>query len=143
MLCGSTALHHQSILSTLRPLAICPRKQRRLNVVGYFGLIDERCDLDLARMLAQRLPDVTFLLIGPWRVDPQALASLNNVRIVGGVPYAELTAHLEPVSLLLLPSRSRRCGELRLGRGCSETGGPPWIGTSGLPGRRELGRAEG
>jgi glycosyltransferase involved in cell wall biosynthesis len=72
-------------------------------VVGYFGLVDERCDLGLIAELARRLGDVTFLLIGPWRVRPDPVSALENVRIVGGVPYDELPAYLAPVSVLLLP----------------------------------------
>lgn len=75
----------------------------RGSVVAYFGLIDERCDLDMVSGLARRFPELTFLLIGPWRVDPAPLASHENVRIVGGVPYDELPSYLAPASVLLLP----------------------------------------
>jgi len=72
-------------------------------IVGYYGLVDERCDLPLIATLARSLRDVTFLIIGSWKVPRKPLAGLSNVKLVGKVPYAELPAYLASVDLLMLP----------------------------------------
>lgn len=72
-------------------------------VVGYYGLVDQRCDLPLLANLAKEMADVTFLIIGPWRVDPTPVAAMPNVRIVGKVAYAQLPSYLAPVSVFILP----------------------------------------
>jgi glycosyltransferase involved in cell wall biosynthesis len=72
-------------------------------VVGYYGLIDERCDLALIAEIARSLVHINFLVIGPWKVSQRPLAGLSNVKIVGKVPYAQLPAYLAPVDLLMLP----------------------------------------
>ncbi len=72
-------------------------------IVGYFGLVDERCDLQLIASIARSLAHINFLVIGPWKVPQAPLAGLSNVKIVGKVDYAQLPAYLAPVDLLILP----------------------------------------
>lgn len=74
-------------------------------VVGYYGLVDERCDLSLLTKLARTMEDVTFLIIGAWRVDPGPLPQMSNVRIIRKVAYDDLPSYLAPVSVLILPYR--------------------------------------
>jgi glycosyltransferase involved in cell wall biosynthesis len=80
-------------------------------VVGYYGLVDERCDLQLIASLACSLPHITFLVIGPWKVPQAPLAGLSNVNIVGKVDYAQLPAYLAPVDLLILPYHINQLAE--------------------------------
>jgi Glycosyltransferase len=72
-------------------------------VVGYYGLVDERCDLSLIATIARSLDQVTIMVIGPWKISRKPLAGLPNVKIVGKVPYSQLPAYLAPVDLLILP----------------------------------------
>jgi len=72
-------------------------------VVAYYGLIDERCDMDLLMDLALSMPNVTFLIVGPWRIPSGKLAELPNVRLIGRVSYDDLPAYLTPASALILP----------------------------------------
>jgi glycosyltransferase involved in cell wall biosynthesis len=63
--------------------------------IGFFGVVDERMDLELVRALAERRPDWRFVMIGPVaKVDPEALPRLPNLHWLGGKRYAELPAYL-------------------------------------------------
>jgi glycosyltransferase involved in cell wall biosynthesis len=63
--------------------------------VGFFGVVDERMDLDLVRALAERRADWRFVMIGPVaKVEPEALPRLPNLHWLGGKSYAELPAYL-------------------------------------------------
>jgi len=63
--------------------------------IGFFGVVDERMDLDLVRALAERRPDWRFVMIGPVaKIDPEALPRLPNLRWLGGKSYADLPAYL-------------------------------------------------
>lgn len=62
--------------------------------VGFFGVIDERMDLQLVEALALRRPDWTFVMVGPVvKIDPHSLPQLPNLHWLGMQPY-ELLPHL-------------------------------------------------
>jgi glycosyltransferase involved in cell wall biosynthesis len=63
--------------------------------VGFFGVIDERMNLELVGELAQRCPDIQFVLIGPVvKIDPSALPQASNLHWLGARPYQELPQYL-------------------------------------------------
>jgi glycosyltransferase involved in cell wall biosynthesis len=63
--------------------------------IGFFGVVDERMDLDLVRALAERRPDWRFVMIGPVaKIDTASLPRLPNLHWLGGKRYADLPAYL-------------------------------------------------
>jgi glycosyltransferase involved in cell wall biosynthesis len=63
--------------------------------VGYFGVIDERLDVDLLARTAQSMPDIHFVMIGPVvKIDPAGLPRADNLHWLGGKSYAELPSYL-------------------------------------------------
>jgi glycosyltransferase involved in cell wall biosynthesis len=63
--------------------------------VGFFGVVDERMDLDLVHALAELRPDWRFVMIGPVvKIDPDALPRSPNLHWLGVKSYAELPAYL-------------------------------------------------
>ncbi|SHK07209.1 Glycosyltransferase involved in cell wall bisynthesis [Roseomonas rosea] len=63
--------------------------------IGWFGVVDERLDLELLAACAQRRPDWSFIMIGPVvKIAASELPRLPNLHWLGGRPYAELPAHL-------------------------------------------------
>ncbi|MFA6154203.1 glycosyltransferase family 1 protein [Mesorhizobium sp.] len=63
--------------------------------VGYFGVIDERLDVDLVMSTAMAMPDVHFVMIGPVvKIDPGSLPKAANIYWLGGKDYTELPAYL-------------------------------------------------
>src|SRR6266481_1446064 len=53
-------------------------------IIGYYGVIDERMDLDAIRLMAEREPSWQLLLIGPvTKIDPEALPQAPNIHYTG------------------------------------------------------------
>jgi glycosyltransferase involved in cell wall biosynthesis len=63
--------------------------------IGYFGVIDERLDLDLLAELAALRPAWQFIMIGPVaKIDPATLPRASNLHWIGQKAYAELPFYL-------------------------------------------------
>ncbi len=63
--------------------------------IGFFGVIDERFDIELLRAVAAVVPDMQFVMIGPVvKIDPATLPQAANIHWLGGKTYAELPAYL-------------------------------------------------
>lgn len=62
--------------------------------LGYFGVIDERLDLGLVALLADRHPEWSIVMVGPVaKIDPATLPLRPNLHWLGMQPY-ELLGHL-------------------------------------------------
>lgn len=63
--------------------------------LGFFGVIDERQDLELLDGLAQLRPDWQFVMVGPVvKIDPADLPQHPNIHYLGGKSYAELPTYI-------------------------------------------------
>ncbi|UYZ62931.1 glycosyltransferase family 1 protein [Hymenobacter weizhouensis] len=63
--------------------------------VGFFGVVDERLDIDLLGQLAAAHPEWQFVIIGPVvKIDPALLPRHTNIHYLGGKDYQELPAYL-------------------------------------------------
>jgi len=72
--------------------------------LGFFGVIDERMDIELLRAVAEARPDWQLVIIGPVvKIDPRELPALSNIHYLGGKSYAELPAYLAGWDVALLP----------------------------------------
>ena len=72
--------------------------------VGFFGVIDERMDIELVGELAERRPDLHFVMIGPVvKIDPADLPRRPNLHYLGGKSYDELPAYLAGWDVAILP----------------------------------------
>ena len=73
-------------------------------VMGYFGVIDERLDYDLLRVLAARHHDAELVMVGPVvKVDPAELPQAPNIRWLGQRQYAELPSYVKGFDVCLMP----------------------------------------
>jgi glycosyltransferase involved in cell wall biosynthesis len=62
---------------------------------GFFGVIDERFDIELIDAVAKERPDWHFVLLGPIvKIDPASLPKYNNVHYLGGKKYDELPNYI-------------------------------------------------
>lgn len=62
---------------------------------GFYGVIDERFDIELVREVAEKRPDWHFVLIGPVvKIDPATLPRRGNIHYLGSKKYSELPAYL-------------------------------------------------
>jgi glycosyltransferase involved in cell wall biosynthesis len=63
--------------------------------LGFFGVIDERMDINLVGEAASLRPDWQFVMIGPVvKIDPAALPQRPNIHWIGGKSYADLPRYL-------------------------------------------------
>ncbi|MDB5390009.1 MAG: UDP-galactopyranose mutase [Planctomycetaceae bacterium] len=71
---------------------------------GFFGVIDERFDVELLNATATARPDWQFVMVGPVvKIDPARLPQLPNVHYLGMKKYAELPPLLSGWDVCLLP----------------------------------------
>jgi UDP-galactopyranose mutase len=72
--------------------------------LGYFGVIDERLDLELLGEVARRRPDWQLVLVGPIaKIDPSDVPSVPNVHQLGRKAYDDLPAYLAGWDVALMP----------------------------------------
>jgi UDP-galactopyranose mutase len=78
--------------------------------LGFFGVIDERMDLELLERVAEARPEWQLVIIGPVvKIDPESLPRRSNIHYLGGKSYTELPAYLSGWDVALLPfARSSR-----------------------------------
>lgn len=71
--------------------------------LGFFGVIDERFDIDLLSKVAIQRPDWQFVMIGPVvKIDPDLLPQHANIHYLGPKKYDELPAYLSGWDIALL-----------------------------------------
>jgi hypothetical protein len=83
--------------SARSPQSVEPQDQSSIKPprIGWFGVIDERMDLDLVSALAERRPDWQFVMVGPVvKIDPAILPRRSNIHWLGFKTYSELPAYL-------------------------------------------------
>jgi glycosyltransferase involved in cell wall biosynthesis len=86
-----------------RSLAAARGKNKR-PVLGFFGVIDERLDIDLIGKIARMRPEWTLEMIGPIiKIDPASLPRLPNVVWSGHVDYKDLPQSLARWDIGLMP----------------------------------------
>jgi UDP-galactopyranose mutase len=72
--------------------------------LGFYGVIDERLDIDLIAAVAKARPDWQLVLVGPVvKIDPATLPKLPNVHYLGQQSYADLPEFLAGWDVCLLP----------------------------------------
>ena len=72
--------------------------------LGYYGVIDERLDLQLVGALADAHPEWQIVMVGPVvKIDPAGLPQRPNVHWMGQRRYDELPAFLSGWDVCLMP----------------------------------------
>lgn len=73
-------------------------------IVGYYGVIDERIDLDLLQKTAKMTPDVSFVMVGPLcKISETDLPKEKNIYYLGMKSYEELPAYLNYFDIAMMP----------------------------------------
>ncbi|MBE9193663.1 UDP-galactopyranose mutase [Gloeocapsopsis crepidinum LEGE 06123] len=72
--------------------------------LGFFGVIDERMDIELLAGIADVRPDWHLVIIGPVvKIDPATLPQRENIHYLGTKDYKQLPAYLAGWDLAILP----------------------------------------
>jgi UDP-galactopyranose mutase len=72
--------------------------------LGFYGVIDERFDIDLLREVADMRPDWSFVMVGPVvKISEDELPRAANIHYLGGKTYEQLPAYLSGWDVALMP----------------------------------------
>ena len=72
--------------------------------LGFYGVIDERFDIDLLRQIADLRPDWSFVMVGPVvKIGEDELPRAANIHYLGGKKYEQLPAYLAGWDVALMP----------------------------------------
>ncbi len=71
---------------------------------GFFGVVDERFDIELLDQVAKAKPEWHFIILGPVvKIDPATLPHYENVHYLGGKKYEELPAYISGWDIATIP----------------------------------------
>ncbi len=80
------------------------RQAQEAPVFGFYGVLDERVDLDLIAEIARLRPAYRFEMVGPVaKIDPASLPQAGNISYPGAVSYRDLPACLARWNVALMP----------------------------------------
>jgi UDP-galactopyranose mutase len=72
--------------------------------LGFYGVLDERLDMNLLKELATLRPDWHFVLIGPVvKINPATLPQAKNIHYLGSKQYKELPQYLAGWDIAIMP----------------------------------------
>jgi UDP-galactopyranose mutase len=72
--------------------------------VGFFGVIDERSDIELLGRLAEMRPDLHFVMIGPVvKINEEDLPRYENIHYLGAKDYKELPEYIAGWDVAMMP----------------------------------------
>jgi UDP-galactopyranose mutase len=72
--------------------------------IGFFGVIDERTDINLLRQIAELRPDWHFVMIGPVvKISEEDLPRQANIHYLGGKSYDELPDYIAGWDVAMMP----------------------------------------
>jgi UDP-galactopyranose mutase len=72
--------------------------------LGFYGVIDERFDIELLREVAAAKPEWHFVLIGPIaKIDPSDLPQYSNIHYMGQKSYKDLPSYLSGWDIAIMP----------------------------------------
>jgi UDP-galactopyranose mutase len=71
---------------------------------GFYGVIDERMDLEMIAAVADAHPEWSIVMVGPVvKIDPAELPHRANIHYLGGKTYEELPVYLGGWDVALMP----------------------------------------
>jgi UDP-galactopyranose mutase len=72
--------------------------------LGFYGVIDERMDLNLLSEISKAHPEWHLVILGPVvKIDPNTLPKADNIHFLGMKSYEELPGYLSGWDVALLP----------------------------------------
>ncbi len=114
--------------------------------LGFYGVIDERMDIQLLDALAAARPDWSLMIVGPVvKIDPADLPRRPNIHYLGGKTYDELPAYLAGWDVALMPFAINEATRFISPTKTPEylAGGKPVVSTAIVDVRRHYGELDG
>ncbi|MDW8852211.1 glycosyltransferase [Flavobacterium sp. MMLR14_040] len=103
--CFPSSVDQEHFAKALNGISIAPDIAcLQTPIVGYYGVIDERIDLELLHESAKKLPNVSFVMIGPLaKIDKADLPKESNIHYLGMKSYNELPHYLKAFDIAMMP----------------------------------------
>ena len=73
--------------------------------LGYVGGVHRWVDQDLLAAVAARMPEASFVLVGPVQTEVSRLARSPNVYLLGARPHAQVPGYIKGFDVGLIPYR--------------------------------------
>jgi UDP-galactopyranose mutase len=71
---------------------------------GFYGVIDERFNMELLEEIATKKPAWNFILVGPVvKISEDSIPALDNIHHLGGKSYKDLPAYLSEWDVAIMP----------------------------------------
>jgi glycosyltransferase involved in cell wall biosynthesis len=100
---SSIEVEHFSKTRKLKALSPSTDENKPLTL-GFYGVIDERFDINLIKEMADARPEWQFNLIGPVvKIDPATLPQNSNIKYLGPKSYQELPEQMTSWDIALIP----------------------------------------
>ena len=85
-----------------------PEPADQLNIphprIGFYGVVDERFNLQLVQDIALAMPQWHLVILGPVvKIDPATLPANNNIHYLGGKDYKDLPQYLAGWDIAMMP----------------------------------------
>jgi glycosyltransferase involved in cell wall biosynthesis len=78
-------------------------------IIGFFGDVsDKTSDLALLKFAAGKLPEMSFVFVGPVSADVSGLRRFANVHFLGPKPYAEIPFYGNQFDVAIMPWNKNR-----------------------------------
>ena len=74
-------------------------------IAGYVGGLHQWVDQELLAAVAEKMPEVTFALVGPPQVDVSRLERIKNIHLFGQRQHTELPGYVKNFDVGLVPYR--------------------------------------
>jgi glycosyltransferase involved in cell wall biosynthesis len=103
--CFPSSVEHAHFRKALNGIPV-PEDVARLKgpIIGYYGVIDERIDLQLLDQVALACPDASFAMIGPLaKITSDELPQRKNIHYIGMRPYEQLPNYLKGFDIAMMP----------------------------------------
>lgn len=72
--------------------------------IGFFGVVDERFDIELIDTVAKAKPEWHFIILGPVvKIDPATLPAHENIHYLNGKKYEELPSYIAGWDIAMIP----------------------------------------
>lgn len=104
--CFPSAVDREHFEKALLDETLVPPDIRHVSspIVLYYGVIDERMDLQLLKEISALMPEVSFVMIGPVvKIDTSSLPKSSNLHYLGNKSYEELPGYLKACNIAMMP----------------------------------------
>ena len=79
-------------------------KHMEKSIVGYFGVIDERINMQLLHKVSTLNPNISFVMIGPVaKIGEEDLPRESNIHYLGMKSYEKLPNYLKAFDIAMMP----------------------------------------